>query len=111
MSELLYDLNVLKNMVGDNQAFIKKMIDMFIELVPNQIKQLQLAFDKKDFEQVSQIAHSLKPSIDHMGIISLYDVVRDVESLSDSDQSTLSKSVLTLCDTLTLVITQLNSLN
>ena len=76
----LYDITELEQMAQGNNEFIKKMVNVFLETTSESLDQLLKAFEEKDLQTVSAIAHKIKPSIDLMGISSLHDVVRDIEA-------------------------------
>ncbi len=75
----LYDLTMIQSVSGGDKAFIKKMILLFIETVPQNVKELVESMEKKNWEQVSKMAHKLKSTIDSMGIRSIHDQIRSVE--------------------------------
>jgi len=75
----LYDLNMIRSVSGGDKAFIKKMILLFIETVPQNVQELVDATKQKNWEQVSKMAHKLKSTIDSMGIRSIHDQIRAVE--------------------------------
>lgn len=58
------DLSYLDEMACGNPNFRQEMIDLFIEKIPNQVAQLQEAFDKNDTNTVKRTAHNMKSSID-----------------------------------------------
>jgi HPt (histidine-containing phosphotransfer) domain-containing protein len=75
----LYDLTMIRSVSGGDEAFIKKMILLFIETVPQNVKELVDATTSKNWEQVAKMAHKLKSTIDSMGIRSLHSQIRSVE--------------------------------
>jgi hypothetical protein len=75
----LYDLTMIRSVSGGDEAFIKKMILLFIETVPQNVKELVDATASKNWEQVAKMAHKLKSTIDSMGIRSLHSQIRSVE--------------------------------
>ena len=75
----LYDLTMIQSVSGGDKAFIKKMILLFIETVPQNVKELVDATEKRNWEQVSKMAHKLKSTIDSMGIRTLREKIRSVE--------------------------------
>ena len=75
----LYDLAMIQSVSGGDAAFIKKMILLFIETVPQNVQELVDATGRQNWEQVSKMAHKLKSTIDSMGIRSIYDQIRAVE--------------------------------
>jgi CheY-like chemotaxis protein/HPt (histidine-containing phosphotransfer) domain-containing protein len=75
----LYDLTMIRSVSGGDEAFIRKMIILFIDTVPQNVKELVDAGSGSNWEQVSKMAHKLKSTIDSMGIRSLHDQIRNVE--------------------------------
>jgi len=75
----LFDLTMIRSVSGGDTAFIKKMILLFIETVPQNVQELVLAMNQENWEQVSKMAHKLKSTIDSMGIRTLHDQIRTVE--------------------------------
>ncbi|HLK28155.1 MAG TPA: response regulator [Puia sp.] len=78
--EKLYDLSMVLSVSGGNKEFIKKMIALFIETVPQNVVELKKSAESENWEQVAKIAHKLKSTIDSMGIKSLHQNIRSVES-------------------------------
>jgi PAS domain S-box-containing protein len=78
-SQKLYDLTSLNRISQGNTAFLKKMIGLFSQQVPQSVQEMKTALQQKDFEKLRGIAHKIKPAIDNMGISSLHTVIRDIE--------------------------------
>jgi CheY-like chemotaxis protein len=78
--EKLYDLSMVLSVSGGNKEFIKKMIALFIETVPQNVTELKKSAELENWEQVAKIAHKLKSTIDSMGIKSLHQDIRNVET-------------------------------
>ena len=77
--QLLYDLTMIQSVSGGDDAFIKKMISLFIQTVPQNVQELVDATANGNWEHVAKMAHKLKSTIDSMGIRSIHDVIRTVE--------------------------------
>jgi CheY-like chemotaxis protein/HPt (histidine-containing phosphotransfer) domain-containing protein len=75
----LYDLAMIHSVSGGDEAFIRKMIQLFIQTVPQNVRELVDATSEGNWEQVSKMAHKLKSTIDSMGIRSIHDQIRAVE--------------------------------
>ena len=58
------NLSFLEEMAGEDTAFIKEMIQLFIERIPNEAAQLEKAFHNNDNESVKNISHNMKSSLD-----------------------------------------------
>jgi PAS domain S-box-containing protein len=75
----LFDLSKLRGIANGNVAFVKKMIQLFMDQTPPSVAAMEAAYQANDFESVSKIAHRIKPSIDNMGIVSLKNDIREIE--------------------------------
>jgi len=101
----LYDLTMIRSISGGDSGFIKKMILLFVETVPQNVQEMVEATRQQNWEQVSKMAHKLKSTIDSMGIKSLHDQIRAVEmqaknkELLDSMPDLVSQveSVVSVC--------------
>ncbi len=78
-TDKLYDLAMIRSVSGGDEAFIKKMILLFIETVPQNVQELVDSTAQKNWEQVSKMAHKLKSTIDSMGIKTVHDNIRSIE--------------------------------
>jgi len=76
----LYDLSIVQSVSGGDKAFIKKMILLFMETVPANVAELSSALEVGNWEQVGKMAHKLKSTVDSMGIKSIHDDIRAVET-------------------------------
>ena len=76
----LYDLAMVKSVSGGDKEFIKKMIALFIETVPKDVKQLQASSSSQNWIQVGKIAHKLKSTIDSMAIKTIQKDIRTIET-------------------------------
>ena len=82
---MLYDLSVLELMGDNDPAFIKTLIDVFIESIPPDLDSLNQAADTQDWKQVSFMAHKIKSTIDNLGIETLKSAIRILEARSIID--------------------------
>jgi response regulator RpfG family c-di-GMP phosphodiesterase len=76
----LYDLSMVQSVSGGDEGFIKKMVALFIETVPQNIQDLKNALQEENWELVGKTAHKLKSTIDSMGIKSIRQEIRTVEA-------------------------------
>jgi hypothetical protein len=83
----LYDLTMVQSVSGGDEGFIKKMVALFIETVPQNLQDLKNALQAENWEQVGKTAHKLKSTIDSMGIKSIRQEIRDVEANSKTLES------------------------
>ncbi|MFI5124817.1 MAG: response regulator [Chitinophagales bacterium] len=105
----LYDLSMIRSVSGGDPAFIKKMVLLFIETVPQNVKELVEATAAQNWEQVSKMAHKLKSTVDSMGIKSIHGDIRKVEAQAKSRESVeqLPQMVMQVEAVISLCIRQL----
>ncbi len=77
--ESLYNLSTIRDISGGDEDFVRKMIELFIETVPPNVKDLNVSLDNENWEMVSKTAHKLKSTIDSMGITAIKEDIRAVE--------------------------------
>ena len=83
----LYDLTQLKEMSNNSKIFITKMLDLFIEVMPEEINKMEKALAENDMIIIKNIAHSIKPVIDNMNIITQKTVIREIEQLASTAEN------------------------
>lgn len=83
--EKLYDLSKIVEISRGNDAFVKKMISMFISEIRSSMEQIKKAYKDGDFHTVNQVAHRIKPSIINMDILSIKNEMQQIESLALND--------------------------
>jgi len=100
----LYDLTMVQSVSGGDEGFIKKMVALFIETVPQNVQDLKKALQEENWEQVGKTAHKLKSTIDSMGIKSIRREIREVEA--NAKQLESLQTIPSLVATIDLVINE-----
>lgn len=77
--EINVDLSYLKDVSGGNAEFIADMIDIFIAQTPVYVEQLTKAVNEKDWKQIAQLSHKIKPTLAFIGVNSERDVMAQIE--------------------------------
>lgn len=88
-NDSLYDLSALKNDQPSNRAFLIKMLSIFVETIPISVETMFHYFERDEFDQVSKIAHKIKPSIDGAGIVLLRDCIRNLEDYKEKERNVI----------------------
>lgn len=83
--EDLYSLKKLTKIANGNEAFVEKMVQVFINETPLNISLFEQFQAEDDVMKIGQLAHKLKPSVDMFQIHSLSNVVREVEKMAKID--------------------------
>jgi len=82
----LFSLEKLQQIGRGDKEFINKMIELFLQQMPETIAELQDAFEREDIHTVRKVAHKVKPMIDSLDIMSLKNVVRELENSMEKPQ-------------------------
>src|ERR1017187_9319969 len=80
MENKLTDLTFLKGLTGDDKVKLSKYINMFLKATPDMLFNIEKYYDEKDYESLRVTAHSLKPQLSYMGIKSLEETIKNIES-------------------------------
>ncbi len=62
------DLTYLRDIASGSSEFMVDMLDIFLQQTPIYFEQLESAIDQKDWNQVGDIAHKIKPTFAFIGI-------------------------------------------
>ena len=62
------DLNYLKEFSGGDSGFMKEMIVMFLEQMPQEISKLSSLLANEEWYQLGKLAHKMKPNYLMMGM-------------------------------------------
>ncbi|WP_161599391.1 PAS domain-containing hybrid sensor histidine kinase/response regulator [Hymenobacter nivis] len=76
----LYDLSAVRQMVGDNESFVRHLVGVFCTSTPPILEALRQALAQADWPALADAAHHLKSSLYGMGVIPLYDAIRELEA-------------------------------
>jgi len=105
----LYNLNIIRDLGDGDVTFIKRMIDLFIQNVPNSVAAIKSAQFNKDVDTIRGQAHKLKTAIHNLNIITLKPVLQFLEILppEEVDNQEVTKNIRLLEDVIARVITDL----
>ncbi|MBI2271155.1 MAG: response regulator [Bacteroidetes bacterium] len=77
------DLTYLKQIAEGSREFMIEMINSFIADTPKTLSDMDSAFAGKRWPELKIIAHTMKSSVDFMGIHSIREVVRNIEKFAE----------------------------
>ena len=102
MSDILYDLQQLRDLSAGSEEFVQSMIETFLEHTPGQLDEMVSAYDSGDLVTVGSIAHKIKPNIDLFNINSITADIRVVEEKGKSgvNDEALKESIMRVRDIL-----------
>lgn len=75
----LYDLSMIESISGGDQQFIKQMVKLFLDNMPQNIEILKRSVEDENWEQMWKTAHKMKSTIDSLNIVELKQEIRAIE--------------------------------
>ena len=103
-NRISFDPETIQQLAGGSSDFIKELISIFLEDVPETINQMENALSESDYLILGQLAHKMKSSIGIIGAHELYDLVCKIETASEA--SSLHDSLPELVRSLNQKMTQ-----
>lgn len=107
----LYNLMQLEQMSRGNNSFVTKMISIFINQTKENIAIMENGIATSNFDEVKRIAHKIRPSIGQMGILSLKNQARTIETykLEPGENQEFKDMTNDLCEVLNKVLKELEA--
>jgi len=84
----LIELTYLEGMCGGVPEIVKEMIKMFIDQLPETTVKLKNALNNKNWDEVREIAHKAKSSVNIMGLNELSEEMAKLEKLAKNYEQT-----------------------
>ncbi|RYU78088.1 PAS domain S-box protein [Hymenobacter persicinus] len=90
----LYDLSGLRRLAHGNEAFVGRLVQLFIQTTPPIVRELEQHLAAQAWPKLASVAHHLKSSLDGMHIRALHGIIRELEACSaTSDPVLLTRQV------------------
>ena len=75
----LINLTYLKEVCGDNVQLMKELIDIFLESVPGELKEMNALSSQQDWRGLKEKAHRIKANFKYVGVIQLFQLTDELE--------------------------------
>ena len=111
--EHVFSLDLLKEMGGNNQAFVNDMIRIYIEESPKTLQKLSEAHNDWNIDGIKSAAHKLRSPSAMMGVSKAVELTEFIEvNVSKSEkQDEVKSAIVRLIDLIQLVIEQAKSIS
>ena len=80
----IYDLTLINSISGGDNEFTVRMVQLFLDTMPAMLQQLNDLSQNRSWQQLGDLAHKMKSTIDSMGIKSLKNEIRQLEKYGKS---------------------------
>ena len=78
------DLSYLIDITGGDREMMLEMIDLFLEDIPIQVKKIKSLSGAEGIKELGKEAHKLKPTLQYVGFIEMFEAVKEIESICKS---------------------------
>ncbi|WP_149277566.1 Hpt domain-containing protein [Pareuzebyella sediminis] len=82
---MIYNLDKINEMADGDEDFINSVISVFLDEVPEDLKELEQALAQKNHEQVYKLAHKIKPNVDLLGMEQTRERALQIETLGKNE--------------------------
>lgn len=108
-TQKLFDLSKLYAVSRGDDAFIRKMLELFIEEVPRNLRQMEAFLDAGERKSLAALAHRMKPSVQSILISSVTEDLMLLEhnETAGHDAALVSASFKNMKSVLEVVVAQL----
>ncbi|WP_276479812.1 response regulator [Paraflavitalea pollutisoli] len=87
-TDKLYDLALVYSIAGGDESFVLRMLQLFLDTMPLTLQDMHRETGVENWQQVGKLAHKLKSTVDSMGIVSLKQVIRQIEQNGKKEEET-----------------------
>ena len=84
---MIYNLDKIEEMADGDEDFILSVISVFLDEVPQDLADLEKAIDQKDYKNVYQLAHKIKPNVDLLGMEQTRANALEIETLGRNESN------------------------
>ena len=92
--ERVTSLEYLREFSNNDVAFMKDMINIFIETIGDDLRVIEDAWQREEFAIVKSTVHKMKPSYQFMGIADLREDILQLENLAKEGKQKEEMKVL-----------------
>jgi hypothetical protein len=87
-----YNLESVREMAGDDEDFVKVIVETFLEEIPSDVKLMIEAIENENSAVAYQFAHKMKPNLQLFGL-ELMDQILVIEAWSKAKENAVQAKV------------------
>ncbi|WP_086477434.1 MULTISPECIES: Hpt domain-containing protein [Arenibacter] len=84
---MIYNLDNINEMAEGDEDFVRSVIAVFLEEVPQDLEELEKALELKNYEAVYKLAHKIKPNVDLLGMEQSRAKALEIETLAKKEEN------------------------
>lgn len=74
------DLSMILGLAGGDIDYVKEIIRIYIDSMPEYLKELNVSFEKKEWKEVEEHAHKMRAPASYFGVLELKEILFKIES-------------------------------
>lgn len=78
-NEVIIDISMLYDVAANDEAYVKLMVDTFLQTVPTSLANVMESFENEDYESLYQSAHKMKSSFSIVKINGVLEWLKEIE--------------------------------
>lgn len=78
---MIYSLDKINELADGDNEFIQSVVSVFLEEVPLDLEELEVAINQKNYPSIYQLAHKIKPNVDLLGMEQTRAAAFEIEAL------------------------------
>ena len=78
---MIYSLDKINELADGDEEFIHSVVSVFLDEVPEDLAQLEVAVNQKNYPSIYQLAHKIKPNVDLLGMEQTRAAALEIENL------------------------------
>ena len=82
------NLSYLEEITGGDIDMMKEMLDLFITDIPVHLANIEKYFNDGDFKKMGTEAHQVKPTMQYIGELDMYELVKEIELTVKQEKNT-----------------------
>ncbi len=82
---LHYNLSKVYALSDSDNEFVMQIIDLFLSEIPEDLKEVKIGIEEKDYKKAHAFAHKIKPTLDLMGMNVAFEEILLVEAWAKNE--------------------------
>ncbi|GGW44960.1 Hpt domain-containing protein [Arenibacter certesii] len=78
---MIYNLDKINEMADGDEEFVRSVVAVFLEEVPQDLDELAKVLEHKDYTSVYKLAHKIKPNVELLGMEQSRAMALEIETL------------------------------
>ena len=82
----IIDLDEVKKHLDDMDLYYQTIIPVFIDDIGQNVKEIEMAIRRSDYDQIARLSHAIKPGCLYVGAVPLHQIIEKIEFMAKSHE-------------------------